>query len=161
MNRIAIVGQMHAGKTTCANSLRKRGFDRYSFAQPLKDITGKMLTVFERRVMNPNAEPIQMTDDLKGHPAIRKLLQIVGDDIGRQWTGNPNTWVELLEQKLEKASAHELLVIDDCRYWNEYDMLKSQGFVFIRVNRDEIERITSITSELERTMPHLTVDDRR
>lgn len=152
---------MHAGKTSLANTLVPRGFERLSFAQPVKDISAKMLTVFAREIISPNYPDITIDDKLKGHPAIRKLCQIVGTELGREWTNNPNTWVDRMAARLENSSIHEQFVVDDCRFMNEYKMLLNNGFVFVRVNRNEVDRLESIIGELERTMPNVSVDDRR
>lgn len=160
MNRVAFVGQMHAGKTTAAKELMSRGYERVSFAGPVKDVAGKMLTVFVQTI-DPHHKEIVVDDKLKGHPIIRKFLQFVGTELGREWTENPDTWVELARRELEPYNPLLNTVIDDCRYWNEYDMLRKQGFVFVRILRNEDDRIASIMGELERTMPTATVDERR
>lgn len=151
---------MHAGKTTAAKELMARGFERTSFAHPVKEVAGEMLTVFVQK-LDPTHPPIVIDDRVKGHPIVRKFLQFVGTELGREWTGNPDTWVELAARELQPYDPFKSNTVDDCRYWNEYDMLKNEGFVFVRVNRDEDERIASIMRELERTQPNATVDERR
>lgn len=161
MQRIAIVGKMHAGKTSTAKLFMDAdpNFARLSFAQPLKDVAGKMLTIFMRDVCGRN-EPIIIDDKMKGDPIIRQFLQFIGAELGRVWSGNPDVWVDKAKETIERYPS-QMYVVDDCRYWNEYRMLKDKEFTFIRVSRDETDRIASIMGELERTMRDSSFIERR
>jgi hypothetical protein len=161
VNRIAFVGKMHAGKTTSASFLVKRGYEKLSFATPVKKITEKMLNTFAQEVFGPDHPYVEVNDDTKNDPAIRGLAQFVGTQLGRQWTGNENLWCDIAEAKIIPYDPHRLWVVDDCRFWNEHAMLKRNGFIIIRVTRPESDRMESIMRELERKTPTDSVDTRR
>lgn len=158
MNRIALIGKARAGKTTTANALKNLDYQQISFADPVKEATARMLTTFEQYILFPQGTqyvapeqlPIVTVDNIqreKSHPAIRKLLQVVGTEIGREWFGPDTIWIDMLVEKIEKMDGP--LVIDDCRFPNEAEALKQQGFFLVKLQRDEIDRIDALVGELE------------
>lgn len=74
----------------------------------------------------------------KGNPAIRKLLQLVGTELGRELIGYENVWVDKL---INAAYGIENVVVDDCRFPNEAAALREHGFRLVRVTRPEIDRM--------------------
>jgi hypothetical protein len=74
----------------------------------------------------------------KGHPAVRKLLQLVGTELGRDLIGYEDVWVD---QLLSAAQNVENVVVDDCRFVNEAEALRENGFVLVRVTRPEEDRL--------------------
>lgn len=148
--RIAIVGKMHAGKTTIAGRLVEQGFQRIAFADPVKDIAAEMLTVFNGYITEDD-EPSLYTradiNEMKGQPPIRKFLQLVGTELGREWTGNNNLWIDMFEREVE-YSDKTWIVNDDCRFLNEAERLRTLDFLIIKVVRNEEERLLSIWNSL-------------
>lgn len=79
--------------------------------------------------------------DAKG----RKLLQMIGTDVGRTW--NPDIWVDQWRQKAQKflqiqdsqsvkeVYPYRLLLVDDVRFQNEVDAIRDMGGVVVRLNR--------------------------
>ena len=94
-------------------------------------------------VLKQNAR-IWTLDDVeasKGHPSVRKLLQLVGTELGRQLVGYEDVWVD----KLIAASEFlDNVVVDDCRFPNEAEALRKNGFVLVRVTRPEKDRIAAV-----------------
>jgi cytidylate kinase len=110
---IAIVGKAGAGKTTGAEILCGRlGYNRASFAAILKDV----------------ARLIWGADATKDRGKLQKLGVAVRDI-------QEDAWVNALLRQIE--SWRGPIVIDDCRFPNEYWALKHMGFKFIRVRADE------------------------
>jgi hypothetical protein len=70
----------------------------------------------------------------------RKLLQMIGTDVGR--TYNPNIWVEKGIEKLRKAqeSGADIVCITDCRFPNEIDDIKRLEWIVGQVISVRIER---------------------
>lgn len=104
---ICLIGKLGSGKTTVSNYLQKHhSYERMSFAAPLK--TG-----------------CATTDD-------RDLLQKVGHGVRLLY---PDFWVNLLVASFNALpeQRYRRVVIDDCRYPNEAEMLRGEGFVFVRV----------------------------
>lgn len=143
MTRIAFVGPMGSGKTTSAEYLVKQGFTRVGFADAVKDIAAWFLDgmvyflgfggeVKDRDWINEN----------KGRPEIRKLLQFIGTDIGREMYGE-NVWVAKLLSTLDDDTDY---VVDDVRFSNEADALRGAGFTIVRIDRDPGERTHYLAS---------------
>jgi hypothetical protein len=164
---------MHSGKTTLANELVKHGFTRIAFADPVKDISAMMLNTFTkemtRRTTMRRGWPVytrETINEIKGHPAIRKLLQLVGTELGRNWFGPDDVWINAFEENIFDISSHYenlpeplLIVNDDCRFPNEAARLRELGFTIIKLVRDHDERMWSIRRALERDNPALIGDE--
>lgn len=125
--RVALVGGPGVGKTTHARELQKKyKGDVLSFASPLK----KMLRdLWGERMDNPEFA--------------REQAQRFGTDYVR--TVDINIWVKKLE---EKISPDRNVFVDDCRFYNEYAMLRRHGFLFIR--------LTASPTTISRRRPTLT-----
>lgn len=67
---------------------------------------------------------------------VRRMLQQVGTEYMRH-NVNDNIWVNALEKQIKKWEPAKL-VVDDMRYPNEFEMLRKNGFVMVRlsVSRD-------------------------
>jgi len=131
--RIAFVGKAGSGKTTLAMYLvRSRGFKRLSFATALKKIAQDI--IFWR--------PLDKRRD-------RRFLQCLGED-ARQFIG-ADVWIRWFDWSLKQLENDfvENIVVDDCRYLNEAQYLKDNGFVLIRVFGREAPDMPEHISETE------------
>lgn len=66
--------------------------------------------------------------------SLRKLLQDTADKIKKSF--GENYFVENLLHDIKNV---ENVVVTDCRYINEYETLKKEGFYFVKVDRDTEE----------------------
>jgi dephospho-CoA kinase len=113
---IAVVGKMGAGKTTAADILvRKYGYNRASFAGILKEVA--------HLIWGDGAE------------RDRRKLQELGVAVRDI---QEDSWVNALLRRIQDWRGP--VVIDDCRFPNEYWALKHMGFKFIRIRADEAIR---------------------
>jgi len=115
--KIAFVGKAGSGKTTLARALVKNfGFARLCFAKPLKEVFQHI--VFWR--------PLNKSVD-------RRFLQILGD--GARSLVAKDVWIRWFEFALREheEAGVENLVVDDCRYLNEVQFLRDNGFVIVRL----------------------------
>jgi hypothetical protein len=112
---ICFIGKAGAGKSTAAEFLEGAGYTRCSFAAPLKDIAAQIWGE-EARADRSKLIGLGM--------AVREI--------------DPDAWANLL---LREQVHYFGTVIDDCRFGNEYWPLKAAGFVFIRVQAEEGERV--------------------
>lgn len=113
---IAVLGKMGSGKTTAADALvRAYNYNRASFAELLKEV----------------ARLIWGADAVKDREKLQKLGVAVRDI-------EENSWVGALERRIENWRGP--VVIDDCRFPNEYWALRHRGFTFLRVHADEAKR---------------------
>jgi dephospho-CoA kinase len=117
---IALVGKAGSGKTTAAEFLvNELDYKRLSFAAPLKVMCGTA------------------TD--------REVLQTVGVGVREL---HADAWVNLFRESLREFQVHnnDSVVVDDCRFPNEYWALKEQGFVFVQITTDRDRRIVRLRS---------------
>ena len=138
---IGICGLQGSGKDTLGNILvNKFGFVKLSFADVLKDIVSIIFNWprdliegstpesriwreqvdvwWSKRLNIPNLTP-------------RYALQFIGTDLFRTHF-HSDIWVAIIEYKLQ---FYENVVITDCRFPNEIDILKKYNAKFIRINR--------------------------
>lgn len=101
---IAIFGKMGSGKTTASEILSKElRASVIPFAKPIKDIAYKMGWDGEK--------------DFKG----RSLLQTLGTEVGRKY--KDSMWIDLWHK--EACEKGGIVIVDDLRFQNEYDFLRS------------------------------------
>lgn len=118
---VMISAKQGGGKTALANELlrtyKTAQFDFagvYKFAATLYELHDYLLNKMET---------------LTGEPRVEKdgdLLQLLGTEWGRKKFG-ANVWASILRHEVRKAAGyngvHKLIVIDDCRFTNEFNIL--------------------------------------
>lgn len=68
-------------------------------------------------------------------PEVRRILQRLGDEAGRQVHGE-ETWIlNLLRRVAAENEAGRPVVVPDVRYPNEAEWLANAGFLVVRVDR--------------------------
>jgi len=123
-----VSGAMGSGKSTAATYLDVRyGFKRIAFADELKR---------KCKLITPDGQIDKSRD--------RSLLQFIGTEYYRKM--DENYWVNIAVANINEArDKHQLdIVVDDCRFENEFEALNAIGAVFIHVLRDEQERHRSL-----------------
>jgi len=108
-----IAPSLGCGKTTVARYLSTQyGYEIVPFARPVKLMITSLLQSFgigpreiEYLLTKGKEEPIH---GIPGSPTMRRLLQTLGNEYGRQ------------------ASRQRLVVVDDCRFLNEYEVVKAR-----------------------------------
>lgn len=135
---IAFVGHAGTGKTSAAMHLvQKHGFTRRRFAEPLK----QMLFSFYLAAGLDDEDAIRDRIDgaLKETPdpylngkTPRHAMQTLGTEWGRNCIDG-DLWVTTL---MERISAYDNVVIDDCRFDNEAVAVREAGGKIIRLLRD-------------------------
>ncbi len=128
--KIGLCGEARSGKDTVgAYLIEHHGFKRFSFGDGIRSICKTLY-------------PDQMAENKP-----RALLQGVGQSLRRF---DENVWVNLAFQDIGKHEGN--VVVTDLRQPNEYERLKSEGFVIIRVNASStvrIERMIEIGDEFK------------
>lgn len=120
--RIAFIGKMGAGKTTAAEYLFNRGdlpYNLIRFAAPLKRIAVEIFG--------------------EGSDTDRELLQWLGTDVVR--ARDTDAWARITGVTIDDLGDGSAIVIDDCRFPNEYAVLRERGFTFCRIVAEEALRI--------------------
>lgn len=125
MTRIALVGKSGLGKTSAANFLVLDGFIKLSIAGKLKEICKDL---WPEQFLNGNKP--------------RELLQTVGTDVIRAY--DPDVWVNYVVRQLVEEKDY---VVDDCRFLNEAQILRDNGFVIVRIDGPQRTPMVGQTSQ--------------
>jgi hypothetical protein len=139
---IGICGFESSGKDTVAEYLIKEyGFKRLSFASTIKDIVSIMFNwprdkleglTKEDREWREQIDPWWSESLKMPYLSPRYVLRYFGTDLFRAHF-HPNIWVKIIENKLNK---YNNIVISDCRFKNEINMLLKYGGKIIQVHRN-------------------------
>lgn len=129
MTVIAFSGNKGVGKDTCAAVLIDRlHFEQMAFADAVKNHCASIFAL----------SPEQLHGDLKDvvdaryRKSPRELLQLFGTDFVRNMVDN-EFWLKVMKARVRAASGP--VVITDCRFQNEVDMVKEAGGVVIYIQR--------------------------
>lgn len=126
---IAFTGKAGSGKTTAALALADaKGYRIVSFAEPIKRVAGILWG------------PRGRTD--------RDTLQWIGESVRSR---DPGAFVRILEERLDdihnnSSDANPRVVVDDLRMVPEYDMLREQGFIIVRIEAERHIRIDRLVA---------------
>ncbi|ADO67113.1 putative deoxynucleoside monophosphate kinase [Cafeteria roenbergensis virus] len=153
---IGISGLQGSGKDTLGKILiTKYGFIKLSFAESLKDITSIIFnwdrqliegTTTESRVFREKKDDWWSTE-LNQEITPRKMLQYLGTDLFRD-NFNQDIWVKIMKRKLiEYKNLNKNIVITDCRFLNEIQMIHKLGGIVIKIERDTCKPTISHSSE--------------
>ena len=145
---VGFAGAKGAGKTSAAQVLVNRGFVRWSFADPIRE----MLVVFLAAYGIAEAEARVLLSDPyykeSGIPGIGKtprcLMQTLGTEWGRKFVGG-YVWVGLFGKRW--AANPGLVVVDDVRFDNEADFIRSSGGQVIHILRNGLTGLDGHDSE--------------
>jgi dephospho-CoA kinase len=130
--KLALVGKLRAGKDTASQYLTLfYDFHPFAFADPLKRYLHEIFPHVPRE------------------PKPRRLLQLFGQKLREL---DPDVWINLTMRQIDDYLRQHTcdrcepvlkprVVVTDCRQQNEYDRLRAEGFVFIRINADDELRI--------------------
>ena len=162
---IGMCGFAQSGKDSVASFLVKdHGWTRVAFADKLRDVLYALNPIVEVEWSDVyeygRAEPVTRIDrqvrvqeiierhgwDMAkvAYGEIRQLLQRLGTEAGREVI-NDNLWVTLGEEKIEAAGTP--VVVTDCRFPNEIQMVRRRGGKLIWVDRPGIGPANAHASE--------------
>lgn len=134
---VGFAGLMESGKDTAAKVLIERGFERFAFADKLKEMALKFDpyvclddSVFCR--LSEVVNDIGWDRAKKECPEIRRFLQVEGTECGRDVWGD-NCWVNIVRQA---AAGKSRVVITDVRFPNECQAVIDEEHGMVqRINR--------------------------
>lgn len=155
---VGITGKKRAGKDTFAKGLLERGFQRFAFADPLKDAalaldplirfeddeaSLALLTFEPGRYERLSAVVDRLGwEDAKTIREVRRTLQNFGVGIRDL---DEDFWVRPLASALETAEAP--LVVTDVRFPNEAEEIHRLGGFLLRIVRPDLESTDQHASE--------------
>ena len=139
---IGICGLIGHGKDTAAGFLIEQGFQRVSFAGVLKDACANIFS-WDRILLEGNTSESRVWRETVDewwaerldipHFTPRYALQYIGTNVFRQHF-HPDIWVAACERQIEMTDNN--VVISDCRFFNELNVIKRLGGTTVEVWRD-------------------------
>ena len=146
MNTIGLLGNIGSGKNTVAQYLATKGCVQTSFAGPLKDLCSNVFGWDRELLEGETDESRQFRESVDmfwtkklGIPNFtpRLALQLIGTDVMRNHF-NENIWISSLEYRVRKLHhQNECVIISDCRFQNEVNIIQAMNGTVILVERDE------------------------
>ena len=140
---IAICGFEGSGKDTVATLLSHHGFVAVAFADTLKQAVASIFgwdyellkgCSVESRQWREKVDPYWENElGIKGLTP-RKVLQYIGTDVMRQHF-HKDIWLLSLKKKMIQLLINHHVVVTDCRFPNEVDLIKELGGRVILINR--------------------------
>jgi ABC-type oligopeptide transport system ATPase subunit len=141
---IGLAGLSGSGKDTIADYLVKtKGYTKISFAETLKDVTSILFgwdrdllegTTTKSRKFRDQVDPFwaECFEDPNLTP--RKVLQGLGDVL-RSY--HKDIFVNSVSKKVSEAIKTSNVVISDCRFLNEFELITDLGGVLYEISRPE------------------------
>ena len=124
---IGVSGYKGAGKDTIANVLQTSfGFEKMSFAQPIKDIVHNTFGIDKAILSGDDGEREFRETSIPEwfYLSPRDMMQKIG--MAFRDNLNKDIWVKVLENKIKNTKKN--IVIPDVRFQNELDMINNYGF---------------------------------
>ena len=127
MKLVALVGSSGCGKSAVASILGELGYHRLRFSQPIKDMLKAIGLSDDHTEGTLKESPCSL---LSGKTP-RYAMQTLGTEWARNMMGK-NFWLNLWK---EKASQHDWVVVEDCRFANEAALVKQMGGELWKIQR--------------------------
>jgi hypothetical protein len=142
MRNIALFGHMGSGKTTIADALSRAGYQRVSFAAPLKAVAELAYGKIDKGAEYKTSMNLPDVNLDGGHPLTamksgRQLLQEIGQsikDVDRDF------WLKCFFRTAD-TFADTPLVVDDGRFNFEFTSLQSAGWLTVGINTHQSVRM--------------------
>lgn len=169
----ALVGAPGSGKSSIADALGVR----MSFADGVRrEVAGILAPITRTQIGRMFGVPEALWPSTEAHvealmtdmtnPDIkdtyREILQVWGTDFRR--AQDPDYWCRALAERIVRSRAEDssrILVVDDCRFTNEYEMLRKGGFKFVLLESGASTRPLTgaqLAHESEKYWPTFHVD---
>lgn len=149
---IALIGEKGCGKSTTANALLPfldtfygTSGIKLSFADSLRREVATMLVgSLDTKPVHLYMEKFETIINEMSDPSTKEFYRPLLKWWGTEWrrTTNPDYWVDQVKHRIDSLAGLEILlatqpilfVVDDCRFQNEYDMLKDNNFLFFNLS---------------------------
>ena len=144
---VGITGFIGSGKDTVAKMLVEKGAVQDSFAAPLKDLCASVFGWPRDMLQGDTVESrdFRETPDMYWTRKLgidqftpRLALQLLGTEIMRTHF-NQDIWLDSLEYRIRKNNPQDqIVVVSDCRFKNELDLIKQLDGIVIHVIRNDL-----------------------
>lgn len=146
---IGLGGKLRAGKDAVGDYLE----EKHDFVKlGMSDALNEALLKLNPWIPTPGLDyaiRYQELHDMRGYveakknPEVRRLLQVLGTEVGRDMI-DPDVWVKIAEKKiLEHWANGKSVVITAMRFPNEIEMLERLGGFSVWVERPDAERLSN------------------
>ena len=125
------------GKTTVAKALSPYGYERVSFAQPMRDMLAPFLQAlgYSESYLNDSWRKDSRLLELGVSP--RHLMRTLGTEWGRDCV-HTEVWALLALKRIEDIRMRGgLVVVDDVRFPNEAELIRRHGGQLWKIEREE------------------------
>lgn len=149
MKVIGLCGYAGAGKDLAAKCLIDIGWQRVSFADPLREMALAIDPIIYASTRLSEIVSAFGWDEAKRHPEVRRLLQRLGTEAGRDILGE-GIWVDLACLKIRAARLNGAngVVVTDMRFTNEHVALRDEWHAtFVRICRPGVGPVNSHKSD--------------
>ena len=133
---VGILGLKGSGKDTIGNYLiEKYNFEKIAYAGALKDAICCVFGWDRNMMEGATEESRKWREEIDPYWGFspREMMQRIGTDLFRKQIKD-DIWIKSLKLKLEKMTTN--VVITDCRFNNEIDVIKEKGGIIILVERE-------------------------
>ncbi len=137
---VGLTGYAGSGKDTAALGLIEDGWERISFAEPLR----QMLLVLDPMISLSGTRLKELVMDrgweaAKKFPETRRLMQVLGTEVGRDMIDS-ELWTKLAFRDSDrKTNLGKSVVFTDCRFPNEVREIRCRGGKIIRIHREGLK----------------------
>ena len=152
---IALTGAKGVGKTSIAKEIASLDSESrciLSFADPLRRMMSQLIP------MDAMTDPAQKEQPVEwlGGKSPRQLLQSLGTDWGRDMV-SATIWIDTMQRLISEQSS-DVIIIDDCRFDNEAQMVRDMGGIVILLHRKGVNYTHEHVSEVPITYTNVLID---
>lgn len=157
---IALCGHAFSGKDSAAKPLLNNGWRRVAFATPLRSALLRLNPIVDEFDTAHSLVTRVGWDDAKKLPEVRRLLQRLGTEAGRDIHGQ-DCWVKLAAKAIDAADCP--VVITDLRFPEELPLVRYYGGKVIWIERPGVGPVNGHKSDnlawLKDKADHVIVND--
>ncbi len=133
---VGLLGLAGSGKGTVADHIvNEFGYEKQSFASPIKDITSTLFGWNRALLEGDTKESREFREKKQGKYIPRDVLQKIGTECFRD-AFNPDFWIDALESRVNTSKN---IVIPDVRFQNEMDWILKNHGMLLWVRREDRE----------------------
>lgn len=144
---VGLTGYAGSGKDAAAAGLTASGWKRVSFAEPIRQILLVLNPFLPSGLTLQTVVREQGWDGAKKSPEVRRLLQVMGTEVGREMIDD-DLWTKLAKKSWDNyfKQGHNV-VVTDVRFKNEADAIRFNGGKIIRIHRDGVKPANNHVSD--------------
>jgi dephospho-CoA kinase len=142
---IGISGKIGSGKSVICNEFKNVGFIEDNFANSLKQI-GEIIGFEHYQLYGTQEQKLEINN--KWNISGREFMQKFGTELCRNYLkqiipnmkidNNNSIWVQIIKNKIDNEYKNKNVIIGDCRFLDEFKMIKDNGGIIIKIIREKI-----------------------